>query len=398
METDKTDLVLRSNQLLDRLVEWRRDFHRFPELSFQEKRTSEKIAGILESFQTFEIEKNVGGYGIIATLSHGEGPVIGIRADMDALPITETTDAPWTSQHPGVMHACGHDAHMAILLGIAQLLAEDAKAGRFQGTIKLIFQPAEESCDAEGKTGAIKMLESGRLQHLEAVLSLHMCPWRKSGEIQWNDGPSMANNDEFHMRIQGSGGHAGYPQQVKDPIWMATCVLQALYSLNGRKVNPLDVGTISVGQVHAGEANNVIPSTVDIKGTIRSYKDDVRDVLCQGIHQVADVVTALGGEYSLGIHRGEPSLINDPEINYIIKEAASGLSMFEEPFGMGSEDFSYFTRKIPGAMFFLGCGLEKERSLHQSDFDIDEHSLPIGVRVLLKSAYLLLERGGVHSK
>ncbi|SDP71654.1 M20 metallopeptidase family protein [Halobacillus aidingensis] len=395
MKTEKLDIVLRANQLMDRLVGWRRDFHRFPELSFQEKRTSEKVGEILESFHTYEIEKNVGGYGIVATVTHGEGPVVGIRADMDALPITETTGVPWASHNPGVMHACGHDAHMAILLGVAQLLAEDAKAGRFQGTIKLIFQPAEESCDAAGETGAIKMLESGRL-HTDAVLSLHMCPWRKSGEIQWNDGPSMANNDEFHLKIQGSGGHAGYPQHVKDPIWMATYVLQALYSLNGRKVNPLDVGTISVGQVHAGEANNVIPSIVDIKGTIRSYKDDVRDGLCKEIHQVANVVTALGGEYSLRIHRGEPSLINDPRINRIIKEAASGLNMYEEPFGMGSEDFSHFTRKIPGAMFFLGCGLEKERSLHQSDFDIDERSLPIGVRVLLESAYSLLERGGVH--
>ncbi|MGR9048257.1 M20 metallopeptidase family protein [Halobacillus faecis] len=398
MKTEKSDLVFRSNQLVNRLVKWRRDFHRFPELSFQEKRTSEKVGEILESFHVFEVEKNVGGYGIVATVSHGEGPVIGIRADMDALPIMETTDVPWASQYPGVMHACGHDAHMAILLGIAQLLAEDTKAGRFQGTIQLIFQPAEESCDAKGKTGAMKMLESGKLHHLDAILSLHMCPWRKSGEIQWNDGPSMANNDEFHLSIQGSGGHAGYPQHVKDPIWMATYVLQALYSLNGRKIDPQDVGTISVGQVHGGDANNVIPGMVEIKGTVRSYKDDVRETLCKEIHQAANLIKALGGEYSLHIHRGEPSLINDSRINQIIKEAASGLKMYEEPFGMGSEDFSHFTRKIPGAMFFLGCGLEHERSLHQSDFDIDEHSLPIGVRVLLESAYLILEQGGVHSR
>lgn len=396
MKTEKGDLVTRSKQLMNRLVNWRRDFHRFPELSFQEKRTSEKVVKILESFPSFKVEKNVGGYGVIATISHGEGPVVGIRADMDALPIMETNDVPWASQHPGVMHACGHDAHTAILLGIAHLLAEDSKAGRFQGTVKLIFQPAEECCDAFGETGAVKMLNSGKLHALDAVLSLHMCPWRKSGEIQWNDGPSMANNDEFHLEIHGKGGHAGYPQHVKDPIWMATYVLQALYSLNGRKVDPQDVGTISVGQVHAGEANNVIPSIVDVKGTFRSYKDDVRETLCNEINQVANIVTALGGEYFLHIHRGEPSLINDPRINHIIKKAASGLEMYEEPFGMGSEDFSHFTRKVPGAMVFLGCGLEKERSLHQSDFDIDESSLPIGVRVMLESTYLILERGGIH--
>nr|WP_202412371.1 M20 family metallopeptidase [Halobacillus litoralis] len=387
---------MRSDQIFDDLVGWRRDFHRFPELSFQEKRTSEKLEEILESFQEFEIEKNVGGYGIIATVSHGEGPVVGIRADMDALPITETTGVSWASHNPGVMHACGHDAHMAILLGIAKLLAEDAKAGRFQGTVKLIFQPAEESCDEAGETGALKMLASGKFQHMDAILSLHMCPWRKFGEIQWNDGPSMANNDEFHLRIEGSGGHAGYPQHVKDPIWMSTYVLQALYSINGRKVNPMDVGTISVGQVHAGEASNVIPGIVEIQGTLRSYKDDVREMLGNEIRQAAKIVSALGGKYSLRIHHGEPSLINDPRINRIINEAASGLHMHEEPFGMGSEDFSHFTRKIPGAMFFLGCGLKRERSLHQSDFDIDERSMTMGVRVLLESAYLILVRGGVH--
>lgn len=396
MKTEKSDLTLRSDQIFDDLVGWRRDFHRSPELSFQEKRTSKKLEEILESFQAFEIEKNVGGYGIIATVSYGKGPVVGIRADMDALPITETTGVSWASHNPGVMHACGHDAHMAIVLGIAKLLSEDAKAGRFQGTVKLIFQPAEESCDEAGETGALKMLASGKIQHMDAILSLHMCPWRKFGEIQWNDGPSMANNDEFHLKIEGSGGHAGYPQHAKDPIWMSTYVLQALYSLNGRKVNPMDVGTISVGQVHAGEASNVIPGNVEIQGTLRSYKDEVREMLGNEIRQAVKIVSALGGKYSLRIHQGEPSLINDPRINRIIHEAASGLIMHEEPFGMGSEDFSHFTRKIPGSMFFLGCGLERERSLHQSDFDIDERSMTVGVRVLLDSAYLILERGGVH--
>ncbi|SEH48984.1 amidohydrolase [Halobacillus karajensis] len=394
MKTKKADLVLRSNQLFDLLVKWRRDFHRYPELSFKEKRTSETVIGILEDLEVFQIEKNVGGYGVIATVTQGEGPVVGIRADMDALPIFETTESPWSSRVPGVMHACGHDAHTAILLGVAHLLAEDVKAGRFQGTIMLIFQPAEESCDEWGETGALKMLRSGKLDKLDVALALHMCPWRKTGEIQWHNGPSMANNDEFHLQIKGSGGHAGYPQHVKDPVWMATYVLQSLYSLNGRKVDPLDVGTISVGQIHAGEANNIIPDTVEVQGTIRSYKDEVRETLLKEIHQTAEIITALGGEYSLKVNRGEPSLINDPYVNNVIREASYGMTQYEAPFGMGSEDFSYFTRKVPGAMFFLGCGLDKETGLHQSDFNIDEKSLPHGVRVLLNSAYLLLERGG----
>ena len=394
VKTESTDLVSRSQQLLDQLIEWRRDFHRYPELSFQEKRTSEKIIRQLESLKVFDIQKNVGGYGVIATVRHGEGPTVGIRADMDALPVIESSSVPWASLHPGVMHACGHDAHMAILLGVAQLLAEDVTNGRVKGTVKLIFQPAEESCDEFGETGATKMLNSGNLDDLDHVIALHMCPWRRVGEIQWNDGLSMANNDEFHLTIRGSGGHAGYPHHVKDPIWIATYVLQSLYSLNGRKVDPLDIGTISVGQIHAGDANNVIPDSVDIKGTMRSYKEEVRELLVKEIHQIAKVVTALGGGYSLQINEGEPALLNNPKVNEIIKEAASGLKSYEGPFGMGSEDFSHFTRRFPGAMFFLGCGLENEICLHQSDFDIDERSMPHGVRILLHSTYLMLERGG----
>ncbi|SFK59011.1 amidohydrolase [Halobacillus dabanensis] len=394
MKTEVTDLVSRSQQLWGRLVEWRRDFHRYPELSFREKRTSEKIIRKLESLKVFDVHKNVGGYGIIATVRHGEGPTIGIRADMDALPVIESSSVPWTSLNPGVMHACGHDAHMSILLGVAHLLAEDVTSCRVKGTVKLIFQPAEESCDELGETGATKMLKSGHLDDLDHVLALHMCPWRRTGELQWNDGLSMANNDEFHLEIQGSGGHAGYPHHVNDPVWIATYILQSLYSLNGRKVDPLDIGTISVGQIHAGDATNVIPDLVEIKGTMRSYKEEVRELLVKEIHQIAKIVTALGGDYTLQINQGEPALLNDPKVNEIIKEAASGLKFHEGPFGMGSEDFSHFTRRFPGAMFFLGCGLDKEKSLHQSDFDIDERSLPHGVRILLHSAYLMMERGG----
>lgn len=394
MELKKLGLKERSDQLFPQLVKWRRYFHRHPELSFQETRTSEVIVHLLKQMEVFEIETNVGGHGIVATVSQGQGPTVGIRADMDALPIQESSNVPWSSLHPGVMHACGHDAHMAILLGVATLVAEDVRSGQFQGTIKFIFQPAEESCDQEGETGAQKMIRSGKLGGLDFILALHMCPWRKTGEIQWHDGPSMANNDEFHLIINGNGGHAGYPHHVKDPIWMSTYVLQALYSLNGRMVDPLEVGTISVGQIHAGEANNVIPDTVEIKGTMRSYKDEVRDLLLRELQQLAHVVTALGGDYELHINRGEPSLFNDDSVNEVIRRAASGMKLYDEPFGMGSEDFSHYTRSIPGSMFFLGCQLQEEKSLHQSDFDIEEKSMPYGVSVLLKSAYLLIGRGG----
>ncbi|WP_318036165.1 M20 metallopeptidase family protein [Halobacillus amylolyticus] len=284
MTTKTTDLVERSVEILPEIIKWRRHFHQFPELSFQEKATSETIVQILRSFDVYTIETKVGGYGVVATLTSGEErPVIGLRADMDALPIYEQTELSYSSKHPGVMHACGHDAHIAILLGAAKLLAEDAKNGLFKGTVKLIFQPAEENCDVLGETGAMKMLESGALDDVEAVFALHVCPWLKSGEIQVNDGPSMANNDDFHLIIKGNGGHGGYPHHTNDPVWMSTYLLQALYSLNGRRVDPLEVGTISVGQIHAGEANNVIPGLVEIQGTVRSYKNEVRELLIKEI-------------------------------------------------------------------------------------------------------------------
>ncbi|MBN8236243.1 amidohydrolase [Halobacillus kuroshimensis] len=394
METRNPDLALRSRQLFEQLVSWRRDFHRHPELSFQEKRTSETIAAELTKLPLFKVEEKVGGHGVVASIRHGEGPVVGLRADMDALPIQETTTHSFSSRNPGVMHACGHDAHMAVLLGTAQLLHEDAERGRFNGTVKLIFQPAEECCDSKGETGAVKMLQTGRLDDIQKMVGLHMCPWRKSGEVQWHDGPSMANNDEFSIIIHGSGGHAGYPQHVKDPIWMASSLLGALYSLNGRRMDPLEVGTLSIGRVQAGEAGNIIPDRLYLEGTIRSYKESVREQLLEELKQTLTIVTALGGNYDLTVQRGEPALVNDRDINTAIKTAAGSLKLIEEPFGMGSEDFSFYTKTIPGAMFFLGCGLTKEKSLHQSDFDLDEQALPHGVQVLLGSAYELLERGG----
>ncbi|MCA1020715.1 M20 metallopeptidase family protein [Halobacillus litoralis] len=394
MKTRNPDLALRARQLFEQLIIWRRDFHRHPERSFQEKRTSETVAAELRKLPLYDVEEMVGGYGVVAAISHGEGPVIGLRADMDALPIQETTSHSFSSLYPGVMHACGHDAHMAVLLGAARLLHEDAVQGNFNGTVKLIFQPAEECCDSAGETGAVKMLQTGRLDDVQRLVALHMCPWRKTGEVQWHDGPSMANNDEFSIVIHGSGGHAGYPQHVNDPIWIASSLLGALYSLNGRRMDPLDIGTLSIGKIEAGEAGNIIPDRLLIKGTIRSYKESVRNKLVEELKQTVTLVTALGGSYDLSVQRGEPALVNDPEVNRAVRKAASGFKLIEEPFGMGSEDFSYYTKTIPGAMFFLGCGLKEEKSLHQSDFDLDEQALPFGVQVLLGSAYELLERGG----
>ncbi|MCP3027326.1 M20 family metallopeptidase [Halobacillus sp. A5] len=386
-------LNVRAEALYSELVAWRRDFHQYPELSFQEKRTSEKVIEILNGFGAYQIHSHVGGCGVVATLTNGEGPTVGIRADMDALPIQEQSDHSFVSRHDGVMHACGHDAHTAILLGTAKILSEIKQ--NFQGTIKLIFQPAEEACDEKGESGAVKILQSGLLDDMDRAIALHMCPWQKRGTLQLHDGPSMANNDEFELVINGRGGHGGYPHHTIDPIWLSTYVLQAIYSLTGRKVDPLEVGTISAGQINGGEAHNIIPNQIVIKGTIRSYEENVRLKLHEELKNAASLTQGLGGSYKLNINNGEPALLNHPFINRVIEKAADGFQVVKKPFGMGSEDFSYITEKLPAAMFFLGCGLEEERSLHHPKFDIDEKAMIDGTAILVKSAlYLLTKEGG----
>lgn len=388
---------MRSEALRTELVEWRRYFHRYPELSFKEVKTSEYILQLLKDFDVPKLQTGIAGNGIVATISSGEGPVIGVRADMDALPIQEQTHAAFSSKNPGVMHACGHDAHMAMLLGVTKLLMEDYKAGNLTGTIKLIFQPAEESADDYGLTGAPYFLKSGVINDLDAAIALHVCPWRYTGELQVNKGPSMANIDNFTLKIKGKGGHGGYPHQSNDPVWIVSFVLQGIYSLISRKVNPIDIGTISVGEIKGGNAANVIPETVEIKGTLRSYTPEVRQQLIDELEGVASIVDSLGGDYTLAIEQGEPALNNNGKITDLIRETAKSLypnmPIYEQPFGMGGEDFGHITKAFPGAMFFLGCAKEvgDKGSLHAPDFMINEDALPIGVSLLTACTHRLLK-------
>lgn len=383
------NLTARTNEMKEQLTSWRQHFHRYPELSFQEADTRQYIVQVLESFQVFTIETGIAKHGVIATLTTGSGPIIGVRADMDALPIIEETNLPYSSEYPGIMHACGHDAHMAILLGVAAIIAEDFRSGAFQGTVKLIFQPAEEDTDETGRTGAPYFIKAGMTNQLDAVLALHMCPWQSTGTIQVNKGVSMANIDNFRLTIVGKGAHGGYPHQSKDPIWMLGFVLQGLYGVISRKLNPLEVGAISIGQVSGGQTANVIPDQVKITGTIRSYSGAVHQQLIEEIDRVAQIVHALEGDYQLEIEEGEPALDNNPELIDQIEKTATSLNppieICHGPYGLGGEDFGHFTKEIPGAMFFLGCAEpgKTKKALHASDFTINEQSLPIGVALLV---------------
>lgn len=396
MITDKRTIREEAKAIAHQLSEWRRHLHQYPELSFQEYETAEYVRRKLEEFGNIDVQTNIAKTGVVGTLSSESGPVIAIRADMDALPITEKSGHFYQSKNEGIMHACGHDAHTAILLGIAKIFSDRFAEGKMSGTVKFLFQPAEEDTDDEGLSGAPRMIQEGVLDDVDKVIALHVCPWHPVGVIQVNDGYSMANVDVFHAKIIGSGGHGGYPHMTKDPIWILGSVLQAFYGLVSRRISPLDTAAASIGKVNTGTASNIIPEEVSITGTLRSYSPEARKRLAKEVENVFKITESFGGSYSYTVESGEPALKNDPALNALLVETAKELfpeiQIEREPFGMAGEDFGYMTEKIPGAMFFLGCALEdgKNRDLHTNIFDIDERCLEMGVAILAETAIRLL--------
>lgn len=386
-------LHLRAEKLSSQLIDWRRRLHTYPELSFQEIETSHFVAQVLEKIPGMKVEVGVGyPTAVVGTLSSGQGATIAIRADMDALPIQEENEHDFRSKHEGVMHACGHDAHTAIALGAATLLGESLQNGELQGTVKFLFQPAEEMADEHGSTGAPYMIQAGAIDGVDCVMALHMNPGDVLGVVKVHDGYSMANVDVFEASIRGTGGHGAYPHLGTDPIWMLGPVLQALHGIVARKVSPLEPAVISIGSVQGGSASNVIPSEISIKGTIRSYHPDVRNLLHTELEKAFSVVQALEGEYKLKITGEDPALNNDPVVNQLIKDTIKAIypnfNVLEMPFGLGGEDFAHMTQIVPGAMFFLGSNFSdgKNRDLHTPYFDIDERVLPVGVTILIEAA------------
>jgi amidohydrolase len=390
-------MVKQANYLFNQLIEWRRTFHQHPELSFQEFGTSQLIAETLQKIDGMKVERGIAvETSVVGTLTSGEGPTIAIRADIDALPITEENTTSYCSKNDGIMHACGHDAHTAILLGVATILADLFKKGEVTGTVKFIFQPAEESTDESGLSGSPYMVQAGIYDKVDAAIALHMCPWLPVGDVQMSDGYSMANVDVFEAKIYGTGGHGAYPELGTDPIWMLGPVMQALHGIVARKISALDAAVVSIGQIHAGTASNIIPTEVLIEGTIRSYTPETRDLLALELKKAISIVEHLGGSFSLNIERGEPALNNSALVNQWITEAMleiyPEIQITKRPFGLGGEDFGYVTQKIPGSMFFLGCAQKEgvQRDLHTPIFDIDETCLPIGTAILGQTAVRFL--------
>ncbi|MBE2195572.1 MAG: amidohydrolase [Anaerolinea sp.] len=386
-------MVERARSLQEMTIALRREFHMNPELNFREFRTARRVAEELGKMG-IEAQTGVGVTGVVARIGEG-GPVIGIRGDMDALPITEANDTPYKSQNPGVMHACGHDAHTAILLTVARLLNE--MPNRPKAEFRLFFQPSEEDFGADGKSGAVRMIEDGALDGLDNVIALHVASEQPAGKIGIVDGNAAAAVDSFKAKIIGEGCHGAYPHLGIDPIYLSAQVINALHGVRARRINPVQPALISVGAIHAGAADNVIPSEVDLKGTIRSYDDGVRAQLWAELERALSVTRALGGNYELEIVKGYPSMYNDPGVAELIRQVGREMftedGLYPEEAGMGAEDFSYMTRKAPGAMFMLGAKFDEVNRPHHSPiFDIAESSFYVGAAVLAETAVRLARR------
>jgi amidohydrolase len=382
----------RANSLKEALVGWRREFHMHPELGFQETRTSTRVSDVLHSMG-YRVKKGVGRTGVVAERGEGKS-LIALRFDMDALPIQEENDVPYASRVPGVMHACGHDAHTAIGLGIATVLAEEP----LEGMLRLIFQPSEEGEDEEGFSGASRMMQDGVMEGVDGVLALHVDPDFAVGDIAVEAGPASAGVDTFYAKIIGRGGHGARPQDVVDPIHIAGHVILAINTIVSRQLDPFAPAVISIGSIHGGKTDNVIPETVEFIGTIRFMVSNIQNKIHAELEKAFEVARTLGGDYSLKIVKGYPSILNDDRMVKLLRSVGKDLLGEEhlqlQEDDMGAEDFAFFCQATPGAMFRLGCAMEGEkREVHNPRFDIDESCLPIGVAVLAEAACRFLQRG-----
>ncbi len=378
MNSAAIDFVAEAEALFDYTRALRRDFHAHPELGFQEVRTAGIVARELNQLG-LEVTAGVGETGVIGLVEGSlPGPTILARFDMDALPIHEETGATYTSQNAGVMHACGHDGHTAVGLTVAQILHKHR--ADLPGTVKLVFQPAEE-----GLGGAKRMVAEGVLSNPRPIRSLALHLWNEKpvGWLGVTPGPAMAASETFQVTITGSGGHGASPHLTVDPVVAAAHVITALQTIVARNVDPLQGAVISATALHAGEAFNVIPSTAEIKGTIRSYLPEVRSLVLRRFHEVVTgVAQALGCQAEVTTHEITLAVINDPAMTNRVQSVARGmfpdaeLSSTERT--MGSEDMAYMMQDIPGCYFFIGSndhstGLDAPH--HHPRFDFNERAL-----------------------
>jgi len=384
----KSEIRAEIGALQSQLVEWRRSLHQRPELGFKEVLTAEFIAKKLTEWG-IEHFSGIAKTGIVAIIKGNlEGPVLGIRADMDALPIQEQNDVTYRSQHDGVMHACGHDGHTAIALGTAKYLSQHRQD--FNGTVKIIFQPAEE-----GPGGAKPMIAAGVLKNpdVDAIIGLHLWNNLPLGTVGVRSGALMAAVELFDCTILGKGGHGAMPDQTIDSIVVSAQIINALQTIVARNINPLDSAVVTIGKFHAGNAHNVIADTASMSGTVRYFNPALSDYFAKRLEEViAGICQSHGAKYHLNYSRLYPPLINDSRMAELVRSVAT--EVVDTPAGvvpecqtMGGEDMSFFLQEVPGCYFFLGSA-NPEKGLayphHHPRFDFDETALSMGVEMFIR--------------
>ena len=395
-------MLQRAQMLSEILSALRRQAHRYPELAFQEHRTAQLVARRLAELGIAS-RTGVAKTGVVADLAPAgvSGPTIALRADMDALPIQEENEVPYASQVPGVMHACGHDVHVACLLGAAQLLAEEAAASRLPGRVRFLFQPSEEDWDDEALSGGMRMVREGVMDGVDAVAGLHVWTDLPVGAIGMRVGAMSAHPDKFALVIKGQEAHGAYPQRGVDAIVLAAQVVNVLQAVVSRRLDPTRGKVLTVGTIHGGTKENILAGEVRMTGTLRTFEPETREALVAEMERACGVARALGGDFELTIIPGYDAVINDPTMTELVRQVGGDLlgeqNVTESPLEMGGEDFSYFAQKAPGCFFWLGGALpgEPTRLHHHPRFDVDERCLPVGAALLAEIAIRYLR---AHSR
>ena len=372
--------------LTPEFVGWRRHLHAHPELAFEERKTAKFVAGKLREFG-LEVHEGIGGTGVVGVLRRGNGPMVGLRADIDALPIAEATGLPYASTVTGRMHACGHDGHTAMLLGAAKVLAETPPEN---GSVAFIFQPAEEN---EG--GGKAMVEDGLFRDfpVSSVYGMHNWPGLPAGQFAVHNGPVMAAFDTFEVIVEGQGSHGAMPHEGIDPISVATQLYQAWQLIVSRSVSPTDAAVISVTQIHAGDTWNVVPDAVTLRGTVRTLRPQTRDIIeTKMAERTEHICRAFGARARFDYLRRYPATINTAAeaetARLAVAEVGAYSVLSDLAPSMASEDFSYMLQERPGAYFWIGNGpAENGRNLHNPHYDFNDDILPVGIEAWVRLAH-----------
>ncbi len=387
--------------LRSKLVEMRRDFHQHPELAYHEERTARIVTERLRALGFDEVRTNVAQHGVVALLKGGRpGPVVALRADLDALPVTETNHAPYCSTVPGVMHACGHDAHTAIALGVAEVLSE--LRGQLPGSVKFLFQPAEESAGDGELSGAPVMIREGALEHPrpQALFGLHTSPELETGKVGYHAGPAQAAIDVFAITIRGKVPYGATPQLGVDAIVVAAECVSALQTIKSRRLDAFEPVVLTIGAVHGGNGPFNTPVEVKLQGSVRAFSDDARSCVAQLMREtLAGVTAAYGATFDVQVRPVTAVLVNDPKLVEAslpsLGRALGAANVVEIPQRMGGEDFSYYSQVLPSFFFRLGSG-DKAKGItadpHTPAFDVDEDCLVVGVKAMATLVVDYLDR------